>query len=55
VLQGEQAEEIVSQVRAEEKNNKSILDKPMQRAPESSSQPKRKDTLATEVKSPLKT
>ena len=54
VLQGEQAEEIVAKIRAEEKDSKARPDKPMRRAPESSSQPRR-DTLATEVKSPSKT
>ena len=51
----EQAEEIVARVRAEEKNSKPRPDKPMQRAPESSSQPRRRDTLIIEVKSPSKT
>jgi len=55
VLQGEQAEEIVSRVRAKEKNSKLRPDKSMRRAPKSSSQTRRKDTLATEVKSPSKT
>jgi len=54
VLQGKQAEEIVARVRAEEKDSKARPDKPTQRTPESSSQPKRRDTLATEVKSPSK-
>jgi len=55
VLQGEQAEEIVSRVRAEEKDSKLRPDKPMRRTPESSSQWRRRDTLKTEVKSPSKT
>jgi len=37
MLQGEQAEEIVTRVRAEEKDSKPKPDKSMQRAPESSS------------------
>jgi len=55
VLQGEQAEKIVVRVRAEEKDSKSRSDKLMRRAPESSSQLRRRDTLAMEVKSPSKT
>jgi len=55
VLQGEQAEEIVARIRAEEKNSKPRPDKLMRRAPESSSQPRRRDTLAMKVKSPSKT
>ena len=54
VLQGEQAEEIVARVRAEEKDSKLRPDKLMRRVPESSSQPRRRDTLATKVKSPSK-
>ena len=54
-LQGEQGEEIIARVRAEEKDSKPRPDKSMQRAPESSSQPKRRDIMATEVKSPPKT
>ena len=46
-------EEII--VRAEEKDNKPRLGKPTRCTPESSSQPRRRDTLATKVKSPLKT
>ena len=48
VLQDEQAEEIVARVRAEE-NSKPRPDKPTWQAPESSSQPRRRDTLAMEV------
>ena len=55
MLQGEQAEEIVARVRAEEKDSISRPDKSMRRAPKSSSQPRRRDTLAMEVKSPSKT
>jgi len=55
VLQGEQAEEIIAGVRAEEKDNKLRPDKSTRRAPESSSQLRRRDTLRTEVKSPPKT
>jgi len=55
VLQGEQIEEIIARVRAEEKDSKLRPDKSMQRAPEWPSQPRRRDTLATEVKSPSKT
>ena len=55
MLQGEQTEEIITRVRAEEKDSKPRPDKSMRRAPESSSQPRRRDTLATEVKSPPKT
>ena len=54
VLQGEQAEEIIARVRAEGKGSKPRPDKPMRQASESSSQPKRRDTLAMEVKSPSK-
>ena len=53
-LQGKQAEEIVARVKAEEKNSKPRPDKSMRRAPESS-QPKRRDTLTTKVKSPSNT
>ena len=55
VLQGEQEEEIVVQVKAEKKDNKPRPDKSVRRAPESFSQPRRRDTLATEAKSPPKT
>jgi len=54
VLQGEQAKEIISRVKAKEKNSKPRPDKPMRRAPELSSLPRRRNTLATEIKSPLK-
>ena len=54
VLQGEQAEKIITRVKAEEKDNKLRPDKSTRRAPESLSQPRRRDTLATEVKSPSK-
>jgi len=54
VLQGEQAEEIVARVRVEKKDSKLKPDKSMWRTAESFSQPRR-DTLATEVKSPSKT
>ena len=50
--QGEQAEEIVAMVKAEE--NKPRPEKSTRRAPEASFQAKRKDTLATETKSPSK-
>ena len=52
IQQGEQAEEIVARVRAEE--NKPRPKKSTRRAPEISFQSKRKDTLATETKSPVK-
>ena len=45
VLQDEQAQEIVARVKAEEIYSKPRPDKPTWRAPESSSQPKRRDTL----------
>jgi len=48
-------EEIVAKVRAEEKDSKPRLDKPTRHPPESSSQLRRSDTLAMEVKSPSKT
>ena len=54
VLQGKQAKEIVTQVRGEE-NSKPKPEKLTRRAPESSSRPRRSDTLAMEVKSPSKT
>jgi len=53
--QGEQIEEIVARIKAEEKDSKARPDKSMQRVPESSSQPRRRDTLATEAKSHPKT
>jgi len=52
VQQGEQAEEIVARVKAEE--NKPRPEKLTRCAPEASFQAKRKDTLATETKSPSK-
>ena len=52
VQQDEQAEEIIARVRAEE--NKLRPEKSTRRAPEVSFQSKRKDTLATEAKSPTK-
>jgi len=55
VLQGEQAKEIITRVKAEEKDSKPRPDKSMRRAPESSSRPKRRDILETKVKSPSKT
>jgi len=55
VLQGEQAEEFIVRVKAEEKDGKPRADKPIRCAPESSSQPRKRDTLTTEVKSPSKT
>jgi len=55
VLQGKQAKEIVASVKAEGKDSKPRPDKPMRYAPESSSQPRRRDTLAMKVKSPSKT
>ena len=54
VLQGEQAREIFARIRAEEKDSKTRPDKSMRHAPELSSQPRRRDTLATKVKSPSK-
>jgi len=54
VLQGEQAKKIFVRVRAEEKDSKPRIKKPMQRAPKSSSQLRRRDTMRTEVKSPSK-
>jgi len=54
VLQDEQAEEIVARVRAEVKDSKPRPDKSMRCAPESPSQPRRRDTLTKEVKSPPK-
>ena len=52
VQQGEQAEEIVARVKAEE--GKPRPKKSTRRAPEASFQANRKDTLATEMKSPSK-
>ena len=52
VQQGEQAEEIITRVRAVE--NKPRTEKSTRRALEISFQSKRKDTLATETKSPVK-
>ena len=52
VQQGEQAEEIIARVRAEE--NKPRLEKLTRHVPEVSFQSKTKDTLATETKSPVK-
>jgi len=52
VQQGDQAEEIIVRVRAEE--NKPRPEKSTRHAPEVSFQSKRKDTLATETKSPAK-
>jgi len=52
VQQGEQAEEIIARVRAEE--NKPRPEKSTRCTPEISFQSKRKDTLATETKSPVK-
>jgi len=52
VQQGEQAEDIVARVKAEE--NKPRPEKSTRRTPEVSFQSKRKDTLATETKSPVK-
>ena len=49
VLQGEQAKEIIAKVKAEEKSNKPRPDKPMRCTLESSSQPRRRDTLAMEA------
>jgi len=54
VLLGEQPKEIVAMVRAKEKDSKLRPDKLMRHAPESSSQLRRRDTLATEVKLPSK-
>ena len=52
VQQGEQAEEIIVRVKAEE--NKLKPEKSTRRAPEASFQAKRKDTLETETKSSSK-
>ena len=52
VQQGKQAEEIIARVKAEE--NKPRLEKSTRQALEASFQAKRKDTLATETKSPSK-
>jgi len=52
VQQSEQIEEIVARVGAEE--NKPRFEKSIRRMPEASFQAKRKDTLATETKSPSK-
>jgi len=52
VQQGEHAEEIIARVRAEE--NKPRPEKSIRRMPEVSFQSKRKDTLATEIKSLVK-
>ena len=49
---GEQAEGIVARVKAEE--NKPRPEKSTRRTPEVSFQSKRKETLATEMKSPVK-
>ena len=53
MLQDEQAEEIVARVKAEEKDTKPRPDKSTRRAPETS-QLRRMDTLAIEVKSSFK-
>ena len=52
IQQGEQAEEIVARVRAEE--NKPRPERSTRRTPDTSLQAKRKDNLATETKSPVK-
>ena len=52
IQQGEQAEEIVARVRTEE--NKPRLERSTRRAPDISLQAKRKDNLAAETKSPVK-
>ena len=52
VQQGEQAEEIIVRVKPEE--GKPRPEKSTRHAPEASFQAKRKDTLATETKSPTK-
>jgi len=52
VQQGEQAEEIIARVRAEE--NKPRPEKSTRHTPEIFFQSKRKDTLATETKFPVK-
>ena len=52
IQQGEQPEEIVARVRAEE--NKPRPERSTRRAPDTSLQAKRKDNLATETKSPVK-
>jgi len=54
VLQGEQAEEIVARVKAEEKESKPRSEKPTWCTTEQSFQLKRKDTLATEITSSIK-
>jgi len=51
VLQGEHVKKIITRVRTEEKDSKPRSDKSTRRTPKSSSQPKRRDPLATEVKS----
>jgi len=53
VLQGEQTEDTIARVKAEEKESKPRPDKSTRHAPETS-QLRRKDTLTTEVKSPSK-
>ena len=51
IQQGVQAEEIIARVRVEE--NRPRPEKTIRRTPEASFQSKRKDTLATETKSPV--
>ena len=51
IQQGEQAEEIIVRVRAEE--NKPRPERSTRRTPETSFQTKRKDNLATETESPV--
>ena len=51
IQQGEQAEEIIVRVKAEE--NKPRPEKSTRRMPETSLQSKRKDNLATKIKSPI--
>ena len=55
VLQGEHAEEIIARVGAKEKRQQTKTWQTNVACPKSSSQPGRRDTLATEVKLPSKT
>jgi len=54
VLQEEKAKEIIARVKAKEKMSKPRPEKSTRRIPKSSSQLRRKDTLATKTKSPSK-
>ena len=55
MVQDDHAEKIIARVKAKEKDSKPRPDKPMWHTPKSSSQPRRRDTCATEVKSLSKT